>query len=76
MIQCMASKHNTRKNPIGPNQPPTREVKNSATTSTKYFKVPYDFITSQFTKRYKLDIPTQPTLDSSYTSLPNTSSPH
>ena len=47
MIKFMVSKHNAKKISIGPNQPPTREVKNSTTTSNKSFKEPYDFIASQ-----------------------------
>ena len=47
-----------------------RILKDSSTTSKKYFEVPSDFISSQITKQYHPDIPTQPTLDSSYTSSP------
>ena len=50
----MASKHNTGKNPTCPNQPTTREVKNSATISMKSFEVPSDFIASQFIKKILL----------------------
>ena len=70
----MASKHNTGNNPIGPNQPATREVKNLVATPMKYFEVPSYFISSQFIKRYPTKIPTQPTLDLSYTSSPDTPS--
>ena len=49
-----------------------REVKNSTTTSKKYFEVPSDLITSQYTIIYPPEIPTQPTLDLSYTSSTDT----
>ena len=70
----MDRKPNTIKNLIGPNQPPTREVKNSTTASKKSFKVTFDFIASQFIGRYPLDFPTQTTPDPSYTS--SLDSPH
>ena len=72
----MASKCNTGKNPIGPNQPPMGDVKNLVVTSTKYFEVPFHFIASQFTRRYPPEIPTWPTSDMSYTSSTNTPSLH
>ena len=67
----MASKHTIEKNSTIPNQPHSQEVKYSTTSSKKPFKVPYNFISSQFTRRYLPEIPTQPTLDLSYTSSPN-----
>ena len=53
---------------MGPNQPHSQEVKDSSTASNKSFKIPSNFISSQFTKRYPLENPTQPTLDPSHTS--------
>ena len=63
--------HNTEKSSIGSNQPHSREVKDSSIASKKPFEVPYDFISSQFIGLYPPKIPTQPTLDSSYTSSPD-----
>ena len=60
---------NTKYISIGPNQPHSREVKDSSTSSKKPFEVPYDFISSQLTRGYPPKIPTQPTLDPSYTYL-------
>ena len=45
-----------------------REVKYSTIVSKKPFEVPSYFISSQSIKRYPPNIPTQPTLDLSYTS--------
>ena len=70
----MASRHNTEKSSTGPNQPHSREVKDSTTYSKNPSEVPSDFISSQLTGRYPPKILTQPTLDPSYTSSPN--SPH
>jgi hypothetical protein len=67
----MASRCNTEKISTIPNQPHSQEVKDSATTSKKYFEVPFDFISSQFTGRYPPKIPTQPTSYPSYISSPN-----
>ena len=67
----MASRWHTEKSSIGPNQPHSREVKYLATTSKKYFEVPFDFISSQFHGTYPPEIPTQPTLDPYYTSSPD-----
>ena len=69
----MASKRNTKKSSTFPNQPHSREVKDSATTSNKPFVVPSDFISSQFIERYPPDIPTQPIPGSSYSSSPDIS---
>ena len=70
----MASRHNIEKSSRGPNQPHSREVKDSTTYSKKTFEVPSNFISSQLIKRYPPEIPTQPTIDMSYTSL--TDIPH
>jgi hypothetical protein len=67
----MANRHNIEKSSTCPNQPHSREVKDSGATSKKPFKVPYDFISSQFIGRYPPEIPTQPTLDLSTTSSPD-----
>ena len=67
----MASRRNTQKTSTGPNQPHSQEVKDSATSSKKPFKVPYDFISSQFLERYPPEIPTQPTFDPYHTSSPD-----
>ena len=67
----MASRRNTRKSSTGPNQPHSRAVKDSSTASKKHFEVPSDFISSQFPGRYPPKIPTQPTIDPSYTSSPD-----
>ena len=63
--------HNTEKSSTCPNQPHLQEVKYSATSSKKPFKVPSDFISSQLIGRYPPEIPTQPTLHPSYTSSPD-----
>ena len=67
----MTSKLNTKKSSIRSNQSHSQEVKYLATSSKKSFKVPSNFISPQFTRQYPLDIPTQPTLDPSYTSSPD-----
>jgi len=41
----------------GPNQPPSQEVKDSAS------KKPLDFLTFEFSERYTPQIPSQSTLD-------------
>jgi hypothetical protein len=46
-------------------------VKDSSTYSNKHFEVPSNFISSQFTRRYPLEIPTQPTPYLSYASSPD-----
>ena len=46
-------------------------MKDSTTASKKPFDVPFDFISSQSTKRYPPEILTQPTLDPCYTSSPD-----
>ena len=67
----MANRNNTEKSSTSPNQPHSREVEHPTIDSENTFEVPFDFISSQTTKRYALDIPTQPTLDPSYTSSPD-----
>jgi hypothetical protein len=47
----MANMSNTKNISKIPNQPHSREVKDLATASTKPFKVPSNFISSQFTGR-------------------------
>ena len=66
----MASKCNTRKNRSGPNQPPSREVKDSAS------KKLIDFPTFYFFERYPPYIPSQSTHGPSYTSSPDTPDLH
>lgn len=66
----MASKHSTKKNSTSPNQPPLREIKNSAALSKKYFELSSNFISSQHTRTYPPNFPTQTTPDPSYTSSP------
>ena len=68
----MASKRNIGKNTSSPNQPPLREVKDSATTSKK----PLDFPTFEFFERYPLEIRSQSNPDLTYTSSPDTPDPH
>ena len=63
----MANGCNTEKSSTGPNQPHSRELKDSATSSKNHFKVPYDFISSQFIGWYPPKNPTQTTLDPSHT---------
>ena len=72
----MDNKHNTKKSSTCPNQTHLGEVEYLVTDSKNPFKVPSDFISSQSIKRYPPKIPTQPTLDPSYTSSPNTPCPH
>ena len=67
----MANRSNTKKSSIGPNQPHLQELKDLATASNKSFELPSDFISSQFLGLYPPEIPTQPTLDLSYTSSPD-----
>ena len=66
----MASKCNTRKNTSGPNQSPLQEVKDSTS------KKPLDFPTFEFSERYSPQIPSQSTLDPTYTSSLKTLDPH
>ena len=67
----MASKRSTRKKSKGPNQPPSREIKISATSSKKSFELSSNFISSQHTRRYPPDFPTQTNPNPSYTSSPD-----
>ena len=67
----MASRHNTKKISIGPNQPHSQELEHPAIDSKNTFEVPFNFISSQTIERYHPEIPIQPTLDPSYTSSPN-----
>ena len=46
-------------------------MKYLAIASKKSFEVPYDFISSQFTKQYPPEITTHPSLDLSHTSSPD-----
>ena len=66
----MASKHSTRKNTSGPNQPPSREVKDSV------FDKPLYFPTFDFFGRYSPHIPSQSTPDPTYTSSLKTLDPN
>ena len=52
-------------------QPHSQEVEHPTIDSKNTFEVPFDLILSQFTGRYPLEIPTQPTLDLSCTFSPN-----
>ena len=70
MIVFVASKHNTRKNTSCPNQPPSRQAKDSAS------KKPLDFPTFEFSESYSPQIPSQYTPDTNYTSSPKTFDPH
>ena len=67
----MATRSNTKKISIGPNQPHWQEVKYSTTSPKKPFEVPSNFISSQLIGRYPLEIPTQPSIDPSHTSSPD-----
>ena len=71
MIQFMASKCDTGKKSIGPNKPPSWEIKNLAASSKKSFEFSSNFISSQHIERYPHNVPTQITLDPSYTSSPD-----
>ena len=66
----MARKRNIGKKTSGPNQPPSREVNDSTS------KKPLDFPTFEFSGRYSPQIPSQSTLDPTYTSSPDTPDPH
>ena len=66
----MASKCSTGNNTSGPNQPPSREVKESLSDK------PLDFPTFNFSGRYSPHIPSQSTPDPTYTSSPKTLDPH
>ena len=59
----MASRPNTEKSSIGPNQPHSREVEHPTIYSKNTFEVPFYLISSQ--------IPIQPTPDPFYTSSPD-----
>ena len=67
----MANKHNIEKISTSPNQPHSREVEHPTIDSKNTFEVPFDFISSWTIEGYHPKIPTQPTLDPSYTSSPN-----
>ena len=56
----MASRCNTEKSSISPNQPHSREVEHPTIDSKNTFEVPFDSI-----EGYHPDIPIQPTLDPS-----------
>jgi hypothetical protein len=66
----MASKHSTRKNTSGPNQPPSREVKDLVSNK------PLEFPTSDPSRLYSTHIPSQSTPDLTYTSSPETPNPN
>ena len=65
----MTSKHSTGKNTSGPNQPPSREVKDSVSEK------PIVFPTFNFSGRYSPHIPSQSTPDPTYTSSLETPDP-
>jgi hypothetical protein len=66
----MASKHSTRKNTSGQNQPPLRKVTNSLSNK------PLEFPTFDPSRRYCPHIPSQTTPDPTYTSSPETPNPN
>ena len=66
----MANKSSTRMNTSAPNQPPSREVKDSV------FDKPLEFPTFDPFKRYSPHIPSQSTPDPTYTSSPETLDPN
>ena len=72
----MANKHGIGKNIIGPNQPPSQEFKDSVDTSKRSFKFPLNYIASQHTRRYPLDITTPTIPDPTYTSSHDIPSEH
>ena len=66
----MSSKRSTGKNIGGPNQPPSREVKDSVSNK------PLEFPTFNPSRRYSPHIPSQSTPDPTYTSSPETPDPN
>ena len=66
----MAIKHSTGKNTSVPNQPPSREVKDSV------YDKPIEFPTFNFSRGYSPHIPSQSTPDPTYTSSPETPYPN
>ena len=60
----------TGKISTGPNQQPSREIKNSVASSKKYFKLYSNVISSQHTRRYPPNYPMQTTPNAPYTSSP------
>ena len=66
----MASKCSIGKNKSGPNQPPSREVKDLV------FDKPLEFPTFESSGRYSPHIPSQSTLDPTYASSPETPDPN
>ena len=66
----MASKHSTRKNTSGQNQPPLRKVTNSLSNK------PLEFPTFDPSRRYSPHISSQSTPDPTYTSSPETPNPN
>ena len=66
----MASKRSTGKNTSGQNQPPSHEVTNSLSNK------PLEFLTVDPSRRYSPHIPSQSTLDPTYTSSPETPNPN
>lgn len=66
----MASNHSTGKNTSGPNQPLSREVKDSVS------KKPLEFPTFDPSRRYSSHIPSQSTPDLTYTSSLETPNPN
>ena len=66
----MASKHSTRKNTSGQNQPPSREVKSSLSNK------PLEFPTFDPSGRYSPHIPSHSTADLTYTSSLDTPNPN
>jgi hypothetical protein len=70
MILFMASERSTRKNTSGPNQPPSRQVKDLV------FDKPFKFPTFNPSGRYSPHIPSQSTPDLTCTSSPKTLDPN
>ena len=66
----MGSKCRNGKSTIGSNQPPSRRVNDSV------FDKPLDFPTFDFSGIYSPHIPSQSTLDPTYTSSPETPDPN
>ena len=64
----MSNIHNIEKSSTGPNEPHLLEVEHQTIDSKTTFEVPFDFISSQTTEWYPLDVPIQLTPDPSYTS--------
>ena len=71
LCDLVQSRSNTTKSSTIPNQPHSFEVKYSTIASKKPYEETSYFISSQFTRQYPPEIPTQPTLDPSYTSSPD-----